>query len=103
MTLDLVEGWTGPVPVTLEADGAAQNLTGLTVAAQLYDKDGTAVTTTGDVSVTTAASGEVEWTPDAADLDADLSPYELRFKVTDGSGLDVFFPNKIAVAVVVRR
>jgi hypothetical protein len=103
MTLELVEGWTGPVPLTLQADGVAAVLTGLTVTAQLYDRDGTAVDASGDVTVTSAAVGQVEWNPDAVDLDADLSPYELRFKARDASSLDVFFPNGLAVTVLVRR
>lgn len=102
MTLDLVEGWTAPVPLTLEADGAALDLTGLTVTAQVYDKDGTAVDASGDVAVTGAAAGEIEWTPDASDLSADLSPYELRFKLSGSDG-DAFNPNAKPVQVIVRR
>lgn len=103
LTIELVEGWTGAVPLTLEADGVAAVLTGLTITGHLYDKDGTEVDTTGDVSVTSAAAGQIDWTPDAADLDVDASPYELRFKARDASSKDVFFPNKVAVRVIVRR
>lgn len=102
-TIELAKGWTGPVPLTLLADGVAANLTGLTLSGQLYDKDGTIVDTTGDVAATVAASGQIEWTPDLADLDDALSPYELRIKARDGSSRDVFFPNGVAVRVIVRR
>lgn len=103
LTLVLVQGWTGPVPLTLEANGVGAPLTGLTVTAQLYDKDGTVVNTDSDIAVTSAGAGEVDWNPDAADLNVDLSPYELRFKGRDSNSKDVFFPNGLAVTVLVRR
>src|SRR5687768_15174076 len=105
MTLDLVQGWTGAVPLTLEADGAAPSVSAsnFTISAQLYDKDGTEVDATGDVSVTDPAAWEIDWFPDAADLDVDLSPYELRFKARDAGGKDVFFPNGDPIRVKVRR
>lgn len=102
-TLELVAGWSGAVPLTLEADGAAVVLTGLTVVAVLYDRDGAAVNVTGNVAVTSAALGQIAWTPDAADLTAAASPYELRFKVTDADSKDLYFPNAQAVRVVARR
>ena len=103
MTLELVEGWTGAVPLTLEADGVGADLTGKTVTAQLYDREGTVVDVTSDVTVTSVLVGQIDWTPDAADLDPDLSPYELRLKAVDSGSLAVFFPNGLAVKVLVRR
>jgi hypothetical protein len=91
--LDLTEGWTGPLPFTLKADGTAVNLTGMTVTMVLKDNAGNDVTTTGDVVITTAASGLVTYTPDATDLLASGSPYTVRFQVVDGSSQTVFFPN----------
>ena len=96
MPLTIVEGTTANMDFTLTADGAAVNLTGATVVLVLSDKDGTAVTTTGDVVVVTAAEGKVRFAPDAADLDASLSPYRARFKVTDSGGQISYYPNTAA-------
>ena len=96
MPLTIVEGTTANMDFTLTADGAAVNLTGATVVLVLSDKDGTAVTTTGDVTVVTAADGKVRYQPDAADLDASLSPYRARFKVTDSSSQIAYYPNSLA-------
>lgn len=93
MVVELVEGWTGPLEFQLLADGTAQDLTGMTVELILKDSEGTAITTTGDITVTGAATGEVTYAPDSADLAAAASPLASRFKVTDGSGKVVYFPS----------
>lgn len=100
--VEIVEGWTDGLPFTLKADGTAVNLTGYTVTATLRDCNGTLVDTTSDVSVTDTTAGEVTYTPDAADFDADLSPYSLRFKVVDSTGQIVYFPNAAASLIKVR-
>lgn len=92
--VELVEGWTGPLEFQLLADGAAQNLTGMTVTMLLYKSDGTVIDTTGDITVTDAATGEVTYNPDAADLAATDSPLTFRFKVVDSSSKVVYFPNE---------
>lgn len=102
-TLELVAGWSAAVPLTLEADGAPIPLTGLTITAELYDRDGVAVNADSDVETTSAAAGEIDWTPDAADLTVEGSPYELRFKLTDVDNAALFVPNAKAVRVLVRR
>lgn len=95
MDVQLTEGWTGPVDVQLLADGVAVNLTSCTVALVLTGRDGVAVTTTGNVTIIDAAAGKVRYSPDAADLDADQSPYRARYKVTDVLGKIVYFPSGV--------
>jgi len=93
MTISVTEGWTGPLDFILQSDGAAQDLTGMTVTLVLTGVDGTIATTTGNVSVTDAAAGKVRYSPDATDLLSAKQPYRGRWKVTDGAGKIVFFPN----------
>ena len=93
MPLTIVEGTTANLDFVLTADGAAVNLTGSTVTLVLSDKDGTAIPTTGDVSVVTAAEGKVRYAPDAADLASSTSPYRARFKVTDASSQIAYYPS----------
>lgn len=102
-TTDIVEGWTGDLDFQLKADGVIVNLTGLTVELVLTDRDGVAVTTTGNITVFDAANGKVRYIPDAADLDDAKSPYRARWKVTDGTGKIVFFPNGVGDVYVVRK
>ena len=98
----IVEGWTGNIDFRLLADGSAQNLTGMTVVAVGYDRLRNAVTLIGDVTVLSATGGTVRLQPDANDFIEAASPYELRFKVTDG-GLDTFFPSEEPILVTVRK
>jgi hypothetical protein len=101
--LDIVEGWTGELgPFTLKADGTAVDLTGMTVELILKDLSGTVVTTSGDTRVHgTPTTGQVYYQPDAADMTSAASPYSVHWKVTDGSGYVVFFPNSAADTIVV--
>lgn len=99
----LVEGWTGPLDFTLLADGAAIDGTGMTVALALRDRNGGLVDVTGKVAWIDAATGTVRYSPAADDLKAHRSPYNARFRVTDGSGKDVFFPNTGADEWTVRQ
>lgn len=100
--IGIVEGWTGAIDFRLLADGTAQNLTGMTVAAVAYDRSRNTVTLTGDCTVQSSTGGLVRLTPDSGDFLESGSPYDLRFKVTDG-GLDVFFPNEEPISVTVRK
>ena len=101
--LSIVEGWTGALPFTCEADGTAVNLTGLTVTAVLHDKARAHVTTTSKLTVTDAAAGKVEYAPAAADFVAAKSPYWLRIKVVDGASKVVYFPSEESFKIVVRQ
>lgn len=93
MSIEVVEGWTGDLDFVLQADGVAVDLTGATVELILYKSDETLIDTSSDITVTDAASGAVSYSPDETDLLASESPLRSRFKVTDGSGKVVYFPN----------
>ena len=101
--LELTEGWTGPLPFTLKADGNPVDLTGMTVELILTDTNGSQVNTAGLVTVTTATSGLVAYAPARTDLTASGSPFAVRFKVTDGSAKVVYFPNGQADQIEVHR
>lgn len=102
VTVDIVEGWSGAIDFRLLADGSAQNLSGFTVTGQGYNRLGSPVTLTGDVVTSSATGGLVRLTPDTEDFTADGSPYELRFKATDGAGI-IFFPSAEPIIICVRR
>jgi hypothetical protein len=100
----IVEGWTGRLEFTLNTDGTAINGTGLTLSDCLVTaKDGTALDTTGDFGWLVQASGTVYLDADALDFLAAKSPYKVRFKVTDGLGKVVYFPNAAADTITVHR
>ncbi len=93
---ELVEGWTGALPFTLNADGVPVDLTGLTVQIVLKDgadrlvKDSTAGISTSSGST----GGVVVYSPSSSgDFLAALTPYKIRFRVTDAQSKVVFFPN----------
>ncbi len=80
---------------TTDEAGDVIDLTGMTVTLQAFDRNGTAVTLAGTVSIVTAATGSIRYTP-AAETDFDNyaseGPWRVRFKVSDGT--DHFFvPN----------
>jgi hypothetical protein len=100
----IVEGWTGRLEFTLYVDGVAFNGTGMTLTDVLVTgKDGTEVSTAGDFDWLVAASGTVYLDPDASDFVASKSPYRVRFKITDGLGKVVYFPNAQTDVILVQR
>ena len=102
MMLDLVAGWTGAIDAVLKADDVAVDLSGCAVALILQTVNGTTVTLTGSVTVPAPSTGSVRFSPGAADLVAANSPYAARWKVTDGAGKIVYFPNGRADVWIVR-
>ena len=90
-TIDLVQGWTGPLDFRLESDGSAVNLTGMTPLVVLSLPSGAPVVLTGTSALLTATGGTVRFTPGASDIVR--GSYRARWKVTDGSDNDVYFPN----------
>ena len=93
MPLTITAGTTANLDFLLTANRSAVNLTGATVTLVLKDKNGTAVTTTGDISVISATGGTVRYAPDATDLVASASPHRARFKVTDSGGQIAYYPS----------
>jgi hypothetical protein len=89
------QGDTRPkLVVLLTSNGSAIDLTGATVRLLMREEGSLSpgVETTGSTDVTSALSGEVTWTPDAADT-ADAGTYELEFEVTHADGGIETFPN----------
>jgi BppU N-terminal domain len=102
MATDWVQGQTSPKQYQVKLNGVAVNLTGATVTLELYDPAGTAVTTTGDVTVPTPATGIVQYAPDAADLVALEGRYTARFKIVDSNGYIAYAPDGKADVWTVR-
>lgn len=102
MAVEWVQGQTSPKTFVIKLNGTAVNLTGATVSLELYDPTGTQVTTTGDVTVTTPASGLVQYAPDASDLVALEGRYTARFKIVDVSGYIAYAPDGKADVWTVR-
>jgi len=99
----VVEGWTGRLgPFTLRVGGAPLPLTGFTVQAIVRRYDGTQAPAGGAVVVDPdqiANTGQVYYDPGPQDFvwstvrGPVMQPHTLHWKVTDGSGHVVFFPN----------
>lgn len=97
MAISLVTGWTSPIDYILKADGTAVNLTGMTVAIQVYGRSGNTLSVSGAVEVTSPTTGAVRFTPASSDISRSRSLcYEVRFKVTDSNGKIAYFPNGAA-------
>jgi len=100
--VEIVEGWTSPMPFTLKGNGTPIDLSGMTVTLSLKDRRGASVDTAGKVTVTSAIDGEVTFSPAVGDLRAGSSPYAARFQVTDSNSKVLFVPNAEADAWKVR-
>jgi hypothetical protein len=113
---EVTEGWTGLLsPFTLNVVTAGVTtplvLTGLTVAAILRDASGTLVAAGGVVTPLNQVTnpGQVSYAPVATDFvftgtgHTRRQSYTLHWKVTDGAGKIVFFPNGAADEVSVYR
>ena len=73
-------------------DDTAENLTGLTLKFAMYDAEGTAkvAETSDNVSVTDAAEGEVQYSPQAADVDEEGTFFGYFIAETGGGAQDTF-------------
>lgn len=110
--LDITEGWTAELgPFTLRVNGAPLDLSGLsTPVVVLHNARGRTVTPGGTLRVDAVPStGKVYYTPVAADfvfddtLHATRQSYTIHFKITDGAGKVVFFPNAEASEIGVYK
>ncbi len=101
--LDVVEGWTEELEAfTLKANGVAVSLAGMDVDMILKTRSGEEVTVAGTTRVDDdPTTGKVYFKPGVGDLLNAQSPYSIRWKVTDGAGDAVFFPNAAADTIVV--
>jgi len=95
--VSIVEGWSGALPFTLNADGVGVNLTGMTVSILLKTAGGaTVLDTTAGITVTSTTVGQITYSPATSSGDLFLArhtPYRVRFKVTDALAKTVYFPN----------
>lgn len=102
LLFDVVEGWTGRLPAfTLKVNGVPLPLTGFLVEIRLRSFRGVVVPG-GTVFVEpdqTLNPGVVYYTPISTDFvflsggSAVRQTYQIHWKVTDGSGKVVYFPN----------
>ena len=100
-TVDIVEGWNAALDFRLVSDGSPQDLSGLTVKGQCYDRLGNQVDLISDISITSATQGRVRLVPDTQDFLITGSPYELRFYST-ANGFE-FWPSAEHIQILVRR
>lgn len=105
---EMVEGTTAVLdPFRLYIEDSPIDLTGLTVACVVHDVTGAAVTIasgqievdgdqTWNATTETGGRGQVYLTPTAGQFSAALSPYRIRWQLTDGAGDVQFVPDAIA-------
>lgn len=94
MPLVVVEGLTAPISYQLLRDSVPYALTGYTVQLVGTKGTGSPLSFTGTLSVVDAASGKVDFLPNAADFKASDISYNVRWKVTRDDGKVLFFPRK---------
>ncbi len=97
------EGWTSPIEYTLEHNGESFSAAGMTPGMVLRDKDGNAITFTGTVEWADETESKIRFNPASTDFDADLSPYTLRWKVTDTEGKIAYYPQGKAIILRIYR
>jgi hypothetical protein len=96
MGVTVTDGTTTPLRFQLLDDGVPIDLSGMTVTLLLQDRLGTVVSTAGMVTVITATTGRVDFTPSSASFfTVANSPYHARFKLVDASGNISFVPNSV--------
>lgn len=105
---DLVEGTTAQLdPFRLYIEDAPIDLTGITVACVVHDVNGDTVTVasgqievdadqTWNATAETGGRGQVYLTPTAGQFTNALSPYRIRWQLTDGAGAVQFVPDAAA-------
>ena len=97
----LVEGWTERIEYQLTykdkdtKQKKNKNLSGGTVALELFTSEGVPVTYAGNSGIINPMEGTVYFDPAATDLKAALSPYLVRWKFTDSSGKVSFYPSSV--------
>ncbi len=74
-------------------DGTAEDLSGLTLKFAMYDSEGSAkvAETSSNVTVTNASAGEVQYNPQAADVDTE-GTFFAYFIAETGAGAQDTFP-----------
>jgi hypothetical protein len=94
MAIVVSAGTTVPLRFQLLDDGVPIDLSGMTVTLLLQDRLGATVSTTAMVTVTSAAAGEVDFTPSTtAFFTVANGPYYARFKLVNSTGGVSYVPN----------
>ena len=89
-----VDGDTSPRPFVLRENGQPVDLVGKTVSLLMRSTKGALSIVTSGIEITPAIPGGLTLTPTDSMLSVDLSPYSVRWRVTDGSTVRLFpFPN----------
>lgn len=94
-TIELTEGWTGPIDLQLQADGSAYDLTGTEIVLITRNGCGVESATTCGLYLEHVSStcGIVRWTPETTNtLLVAKQPYTIKVRVTSGTA-KVYFPN----------
>lgn len=94
MGITTTEGITTPLRFQLLDDGVPIDLSGMTVTLLLQDRLGNVVATTAMVTIITATTGRVDFTPSSTSFfTVANSPYHARFKLVSATGAVSFVPN----------
>ena len=94
MGITATEGATIPLRFQLLDDGVPIDLSGMTVTLLLQDRLGATVSTVGMVTIITATTGRVDFTPSsAAFFTVANNPYHARFKLVSATGAVSFVPS----------
>lgn len=95
-TYDIVAGSNNDLQFQLLNNGTPINLEAITVTLLLEDKDGTAITSPGTVTVVDSTNGTVKLTPTStAVFVADTGPYYARWQLQDNFGRISFVPSSV--------
>ena len=93
MPITLVEGWTGPIQMTIKNDGVETDVDGATLAMRMWNNEHAEVLESGALVAVIAVSGLLQYDPEAVDFLEALSPYYIRIQVTDAVGDVTFYPS----------
>ena len=94
MAIVATAGITTPLRFQLLEDGVPVDLSGMTVTLLLQDRLGAVVSTTAMVTVVSATTGQVDFTPATAGLFTVANgPYHARFKLVNSTGGISYVPS----------
>jgi hypothetical protein len=94
MAIVATAGTTTPLRFQLLEDGVPVDLSGMTVTLLLQDRLGAVVATTAMVTVVSATTGQVDFTPSTVGFFTVANgPYHARFKLVNSTGGVSYVPN----------
>lgn len=93
---DIIEGQTADIDFQLQESGAPIDLTALTVALLLEDRQGATIGSPGTVIIADPTNGHVRLTPaNSSVFVAANGPYLARWQITDSLGKISFCPTTV--------